>query len=254
MAGRSRRFTKVRLENRQRGSLHNRRRHRSNICRFCALRSDTPRRFDRSRARLMQNYEMPSETAGEDLGDGLKSPLGGQRELIVGSHGRLRLGRAHGDLRFATGAPSGAYADLGIAIICSSSPVCPQSRIRVSRPRSPLTGGPPIPVRDAVRNMFVAIAWTIIFVIAVMIVAILVRVAFVALYQFTTETIPQWCLACLRDPWLFLAIIVAALIVWSQPWKNFRSSGEPDLPRRGSHLKTVERSSRLARRRSTDSF
>jgi hypothetical protein len=55
---------------------------------------------------------MAADAAGQDLGDG---PTAGVRvgELGIGvgdgdrAHGRLRKGRAHGDLRVATGAPSG---------------------------------------------------------------------------------------------------------------------------------------------------
>ncbi len=123
-----------------------------------------------------------------------------------------------------------------------------------SRLRSALADTSPDGVRDAVRGVFVAIIAIVILTVMLFIGTLLVRGALTGVYHFTVAAIPWMWQACLRDPWLFLALFIAILLVWTQPWNGLGGGTDEDLPRRGSHLKSVNRSSRQARRKSPDSF
>ena len=117
-----------------------------------------------------------------------------------------------------------------------------------SRLRSALADTSPDGVRDAVRGVFVAIIAIVILTGMLFIGTLLVRGALTGVYHFTVAAIPWMWRACLRDPWLFLALFIAILLVWTRPWDGLGGGADDDLPRRGSHVKSVERSPRLSRR------
>jgi hypothetical protein len=89
--------------------------------------------------------------------------------------------------------------------------------------------------RDAVRKMFVGLFAFVVLAIVLSLITALVRLVFTFGWGFVVNGIPAIAQMFWADPWLFLALAVAALLAWSRPWEDFQEPGDPP-PRRGPRV------------------
>jgi hypothetical protein len=88
--------------------------------------------------------------------------------------------------------------------------------------------------RDAVRKVFLGMFGFVLVAVFLLIVTALVRLAFVFILGVFLLGIPAIGQIVRADPWVILALVIAALLAWSRPWEDHASDGE--VPRRGSHV------------------
>lgn len=89
--------------------------------------------------------------------------------------------------------------------------------------------------KEIVRQGFVWFFTFLVLAAVVGIITALVRLGFQFLWQFVITGIPAIGMAIWADPWLVLALVIAALLAWSRPWEGYLDDSEL-LPRRGSHV------------------